>query len=87
MILVLQSPRLGDIVWGKFGRKLWWPAIVVLGKMASMKPADKGSSWIFWFGDHKISQVNCVGYNPRIYRMCHAFYDQGLKSHQTDQLS
>jgi len=47
-------------VWGKLGRQHWWPGIVVEGYMVLKQQAQPNTSWIFWFGDHKISQVNIL---------------------------
>nr|AYW00064.1 DNA methyltransferase 3 [Mizuhopecten yessoensis] len=48
---------MGCLVWAKLGRDRWWPGLIVPGVMARMPYADPGSSWVYWFGDHKISQI------------------------------
>ncbi|CAC5368096.1 unnamed protein product [Mytilus coruscus] len=53
-----DDPNFGQVVWGKLGRQRWWPAIVVEGYMVLRKQAEPGHSWLFWFGDHKITEVS-----------------------------
>ncbi|CAG2186092.1 unnamed protein product [Mytilus edulis] len=51
-----DDSNFGQVVWGKLGRQRWWPAIVVEGYMVLRKQAEPGHSWLFWFGDHKITE-------------------------------
>ncbi|XP_052103473.1 uncharacterized protein LOC127736951 [Mytilus californianus] len=53
-----DDPNFGQVVWGKLGRQRWWPAIVLEGYMVLRKQAEPGHSWLFWFGDHKITEVS-----------------------------
>ncbi|XP_071164263.1 putative leucine-rich repeat-containing protein DDB_G0290503 isoform X2 [Mytilus edulis] len=53
-----DDSNFGQVVWGKLGRQRWWPAIVVEGYMVLRKQAEPGHSWLFWFGDHKITEVS-----------------------------
>ncbi len=48
------------LVWARLGNMKWWPGIVVRGIYCGMAPARPGYSWIFWYGDHKVSQVSLV---------------------------
>ncbi|CAL1276401.1 unnamed protein product [Larinioides sclopetarius] len=49
----------GDIVWGKIKTYPWWPAIVLNPKDCGRDKVGRNKFWIFWFGDHKITQVKC----------------------------
>lgn len=55
-----QDNRAGEIVFASLKNTAsisrWWPAIVIEGKEVN-KPEKAGFIWIFWFGDHRISQV------------------------------
>ncbi len=48
------------LVWARLSNMKWWPGIVVRGIYCGMAPARPGYSWIFWYGDHKVSQVSLV---------------------------
>ncbi|KAG1670258.1 DNA (cytosine-5)-methyltransferase 3A [Nymphon striatum] len=48
---------IGEIVWAKLGSTRWWPAMVVWGEDCGQAPAHNGQVWVFWFGDHKISEL------------------------------
>ncbi|XP_064629302.1 DNA (cytosine-5)-methyltransferase 3B-like [Lineus longissimus] len=52
-----QEPLLGKLVWARFGGHRWWPGIIVRGNMCYLRTAKYGNSWIYWFGDHKVSEV------------------------------
>ena len=54
---LFQEPHLGELVWAHLGSQRWWPAVVIHGSQAGVKPASRSRSWVFWYGDHKISQV------------------------------
>ncbi|XP_067143227.1 DNA (cytosine-5)-methyltransferase 3A-like isoform X2 [Centruroides vittatus] len=47
----------GDFVWAKLGSQRWWPAVVIWGSDCGQPPAGHNESWVFWCGDHKISEV------------------------------
>lgn len=47
----------GEIVWAKLGCTRWWPAMVIWGADCGQPPARPGQTWVFWFGDHKISEL------------------------------
>ncbi|XP_048761481.2 DNA (cytosine-5)-methyltransferase 3B-like [Ostrea edulis] len=55
-----QDSRIGKIVFASLrngaSMSRWWPAIVIEGKEVN-KAEKAGFVWIFWFGDHRISQV------------------------------
>ena len=48
---------LGKLVWGCIGDQRWWPGMVIHGDLCGCRPAKAGHLWVFWFGDHKISEV------------------------------
>ncbi|XP_055930560.1 DNA (cytosine-5)-methyltransferase 3A-like isoform X2 [Argiope bruennichi] len=48
----------GTIVWGKLGSYHWWPAIIINSSDCGQPEAKFGNLWLFWFGDHKISEVS-----------------------------
>ena len=48
---------LGKLVWGCIGDQRWWPAMVIHSDLCGCRPAKAGHLWVFWFGDHKISEV------------------------------
>ena len=43
-------------MWAKFS-KTWFPAMVVDGFLAKVNPPRTGNLWVYWFGDHKVSEV------------------------------
>ncbi|CAE1234789.1 unnamed protein product [Acanthosepion pharaonis] len=47
----------GCIIWGKMSGYRPWPGLTIAGELAG-KNNSPGSTWIFWFGDHKISNIN-----------------------------
>ncbi|KAF8790947.1 DNA (cytosine-5)-methyltransferase 3A-like [Argiope bruennichi] len=49
-----------SIVWGKLKGLPWWPGIVVDADdcgQSNVRNDHQTKLWIFWFGDHKVSQV------------------------------
>ncbi|GFY49087.1 hypothetical protein TNIN_462631 [Trichonephila inaurata madagascariensis] len=57
----------GNIVWAKLGSHKWWPAIIIRSSDCGHPEAKFGNSWVFWFGDHKISEISrkrIVGFIP-----------------------
>ncbi|KFM78978.1 DNA (cytosine-5)-methyltransferase 3B, partial [Stegodyphus mimosarum] len=50
--------RRGDLVWGKMKTYPWWPAIILDAKDCGKKQS-KNKMWLFWFGDNKISELEC----------------------------
>ena len=57
--LPFQSPvQIYDLVWAKFGRSRWWPAIIITHSDCHMDMPKTAHHWVFWFGDHMISQVS-----------------------------
>ncbi|XP_022246328.1 DNA (cytosine-5)-methyltransferase 3B-like isoform X2 [Limulus polyphemus] len=53
----LLDASVGEIIWAKLGSTRWWPAIVIWGTDCGQPPAHPGQTWVFWFGDHKISEL------------------------------
>ncbi|ESO93262.1 hypothetical protein LOTGIDRAFT_232712, partial [Lottia gigantea] len=49
--------QMGRLVFANLVGLQWWPGIIVKGSMCHLYTENKGCSWIFWFGDHKISLV------------------------------
>ncbi|KAM7285387.1 hypothetical protein ISCGN_032329 [Ixodes scapularis] len=52
-----QGARAGQVVWAQLGSARWWPAVRILGPECGQSPARLGHAWVFWLGDHKVSQV------------------------------
>ena len=50
---------MGSVVWGRFSRARWWPAIVVPGRLLK-RETRPGRNWIFWLSDNRISQVKSI---------------------------
>ncbi|XP_022916151.1 DNA (cytosine-5)-methyltransferase 3B-like isoform X2 [Onthophagus taurus] len=48
----------GSYVWAKMDRK-FWPGIIVSHRDIGMETAETGKCWVFWFGDHRVSNVSC----------------------------
>lgn len=57
MLVSFQRYPVGTLVWGRYSKTVWWPAVIIEGPMAGMKAAKDGHTWLMWFGDYKISQV------------------------------
>ena len=48
-----------ELVWAQLGRRqTWWPAIVIAGEDCGHTEPKHDHRWVFWFGDHKVSQVS-----------------------------
>ncbi|XP_064485105.1 DNA (cytosine-5)-methyltransferase 3B-like [Ornithodoros turicata] len=47
----------GEVVWGKLGSSRWWPAVTIAGSDCGRHLAHEHMVWVFWYGDHKISQL------------------------------
>ncbi|XP_076312572.1 DNA (cytosine-5)-methyltransferase 3B-like isoform X2 [Tachypleus tridentatus] len=56
-ITVALDASVGEIIWAKLGSTRWWPAIIIWGTDCGQPPAHTGHTWVFWFGDHKISEL------------------------------
>ncbi|GBM46253.1 hypothetical protein AVEN_224819-1 [Araneus ventricosus] len=54
----LQKASVGTIVWGKLGSYQWWPGIIIKSSDCGQPEAKFGNLWLFWFGDHKISEIS-----------------------------
>ena len=54
-------------MWAQLGgRQRWWPAVVITGEDCGHDTVKQAHCWVFWFGDHKVSQVSLVvNFNPR----------------------
>lgn len=52
-----MDASVGEIVWAKLGSTRWWPAMIVWGSDCGQQPARFSQTWVFWYGDHKISEV------------------------------
>ncbi|XP_054709028.1 DNA (cytosine-5)-methyltransferase 3A-like [Uloborus diversus] len=48
----------GELVWGKLNSYPWWPSIVIDANDCGCD-ATENKQWLFWLGDHKISEVDC----------------------------
>ena len=55
--LCQNSSNFGDLVWAKFSSPVWWPAMIIPGPLCGMEPARSKYRWIFWFGDHRVSEL------------------------------
>ena len=48
----------GRIVWAKLtARCKAWPAMTIRGSTAAQSPAGADNQWVFWYGEHKVSEV------------------------------
>ena len=46
-------------MWAQLGsRHPWWPAMVIAGEDCGHTRVKQDHTWVFWFGDHKVSQVS-----------------------------
>ena len=51
----------GRIVWAKLtARCKAWPAMTIRGSDAAQSPASADNQWVFWYGEHKVSEVRLV---------------------------
>ncbi|XP_053391525.1 uncharacterized protein LOC128554293, partial [Mercenaria mercenaria] len=46
----------GSVVWGRFSKNVWWPALVLEEKLVR-KSNKNGFVWLYWFSDEQYSQV------------------------------
>ena len=56
----------GSLVWARLGNQRWWPAMVINAVDCGKSVSKRNHCWVFWFGDHKISEV-LRQVNPIIY--------------------
>ncbi|XP_050394662.2 DNA (cytosine-5)-methyltransferase 3A [Patella vulgata] len=49
--------QLGRLVFANLAGLQWWPGLIVKGSMCNLYTEDIGCSWVYWFGDHKVSLV------------------------------
>ncbi|ESN99160.1 hypothetical protein HELRODRAFT_162653 [Helobdella robusta] len=49
--------EIGQIVWARLYFCSFWPAVIIDGAMCGQKQASHDNYWVFWFGDHKVSEV------------------------------
>ncbi|CAG2103434.1 unnamed protein product, partial [Medioppia subpectinata] len=51
--------EIGDIVWGTLANyKTWFPALIISHLHCKQKAAKKGQTWVYWFGDHQVSEIH-----------------------------
>jgi len=56
-----ESGSKGRIVWGKLtARCKPWPGVTIRGSDAAQVAASSENQWIFWYGEHKVSEVRIV---------------------------
>ncbi|XP_014670897.1 PREDICTED: uncharacterized protein LOC106811707 isoform X2 [Priapulus caudatus] len=51
--------NVGAFIWAKLGSHPWWPALVVSHRDCAQCPARFNSTWVYWFGDHNVSEMPC----------------------------
>ncbi|XP_046552801.1 DNA (cytosine-5)-methyltransferase 3B-like [Haliotis rubra] len=56
--VVEVEPNYGKLVWARLCGERWWPGTVVKGTLIYLQSQKSASSWVYWFGDHKVSQVS-----------------------------
>ena len=47
----------GQLVWSCLGRKRLWSAMIIQDYCSGLGTAKRRYVWLFWFGDHTISEV------------------------------
>ena len=47
----------GHLVWAQLGSHHWWPAMIISAVDCGKASSKPDRCWVFWFGDHKISEV------------------------------
>ncbi|XP_048240340.1 uncharacterized protein LOC124113634 [Haliotis rufescens] len=52
------EPDYGKLVWARLSGERWWPGTIVKGTLIYLQSQKSASSWVYWFGDHKVSQVS-----------------------------
>lgn len=53
-----QAFNVGDLVWGTLPTyKTWFPALIISHLYCAQKPPRNGHTWVYWFGDHKVSEI------------------------------
>ncbi|XP_041350770.1 DNA (cytosine-5)-methyltransferase 3B-like [Gigantopelta aegis] len=52
-----NEPNYGKLVWARLAGERWWPGMVIKGSQVYLQGDNTNMSWIFWFGDHKVSQI------------------------------
>lgn len=57
-ILSKEHFSIGDIVWGTLPTfRTWFPALLVSHLHCGQKPPKSGHVWVYWFGDHQVSEI------------------------------
>ena len=50
--------RIGEVVWATLPNyKTWFPALIISHLHCKQKSPKKGHIWVYWFGDHKFSEI------------------------------
>ncbi|CAL1294730.1 unnamed protein product [Larinioides sclopetarius] len=78
----LQQASAGTIVWGKLGSYQWWPGIIIRSTDCGQPEAKFGNLWLFWFGDHKISEISrkkIVGFTLNFLQMYDGISGKNLR--------
>lgn len=45
-------------MWGTLPTyKTWFPALIISHLYCTQKPSRNGHTWVYWFGDHKVSEI------------------------------
>ena len=52
-----MSPNKGDLILVRWNSKRTCPAMVIEGHLIYKQPAKNGNVWVYWFGEHKVSEV------------------------------
>ena len=53
-----MDENIGRIVWAKLtARCKAWPAMTINGSAAAQTEPSLDCQWVFWYGEHKVSEV------------------------------
>ena len=54
---VTKEFKIGDLIIGKLKRFNWWFGKIISHKTANQRQPLYGNCWVYWFGDHKVSEM------------------------------
>ncbi|RWS04448.1 DNA methyltransferase 3-like protein [Dinothrombium tinctorium] len=57
-MLPTQQFVVGDVVWATLpSYKTWFPGLIISHIHCGQRPARTGQTWVYWFGDHQVSEI------------------------------
>lgn len=63
-----KDAAVGEIVWATLpSYKFWFPGLVIANHHCGQRPAKPNHTWVYWFGDHQVSEINKAKVKPFVF--------------------